>query len=139
FFDRARMLDAQFDADPALVGELCAQLDGMPLAIELATARSATLGVSGVQAGLADRLRLLSGGQSSDKRHRSLRAMLDWSHELLDDEERTALRRLGRFAGDIDLAAATAVVALPSAAVADLVGRLADQSLLVPRPDQLRW
>ena len=109
FFDRARTLDAHFDADPAEVGELCAQLDGMPLAIELATARSAALGVAGLQAGLADRFRLLSGGQAGDKRHRSLRAMLDWSHDLLDDEERTALRRLGRFAGDVDIDAAAVV------------------------------
>ena len=128
------MLDAQFEADPAAVGELCAQLDGMPLAIELATARSAALGIAGLQAGLSDRLRLLSGGQTGDKRHRSLRAMLDWSHELLDDEERTALRRLGRFAGDVDIEAAAAVLDVPPATVADLVGRLADKSLLVHRP-----
>jgi predicted ATPase len=139
FFDRARTLDAQFDADPAVVGELCAQLDGMPLAIELATARSAALGIAGLRAGLTDRLRLLSGGRSGDERHRSLRAVLDWSHELLDDEERIALRRLARFAGDIDLPAASAVTALPPAAIADLVGRLADRSLLVHRPGGERW
>lgn len=139
FFDRARMVDVQFEADPAEVGELCAQLDGMPLAIELATARSAALGVAGLQAGLADRLRLLSGGHSSDKRHRSLRAMLDWSHELLDDEERAALRRLGRFVGAVDIGAAASVVAMPVATVADLVGRLADKSLLVHEPERHRW
>jgi predicted ATPase/DNA-binding CsgD family transcriptional regulator len=139
FFDRARMLDAQFEADPAAVGELCAQLDGMPLAIELATARSAALGVAGLRAGLSDRLRLLSGGQSIDKRHRSLRAMLDWSHELLDDEERAALRRLARFAGDVDIGAAASVIGMPPATVADLVGRLADKSLLVHRPGRHRW
>ena len=139
FFDRARMLDAQFDADPAAVGELCAQLDGMPLAIELATARSAALGITGLRAGLIDRLRLLSGGRSGDERHRSLRAVLDWSHELLDDEERTALRRLGRFAGEVDIAAASAVTGQPPAAVADLIGRLADESLLVHRQGGERW
>ena len=139
FFDRARTLDAQFDADPAAVGELCAKLDGMPLAIELATARSAALGIGGLGAGLADRLRLLTGGRSGDERHRSLRAVLDWSHELLDDEERIALRRLGRFAGEVDISAASAVLDLSSAAVADLVGRLADKSLLVHRPGGARW
>ncbi|UQX89321.1 LuxR C-terminal-related transcriptional regulator [Jatrophihabitans telluris] len=139
FFDRARMLDAQFDADPAAVGELCAQLDGMPLAIELATARSATLGIAGLRAGLTDRLRLLSGGQSGDERHRSLRAVLDWSHELLDGEEQAALRRLGRFAGPFDLEAAAAVTALPPAVVVDLVGRLSDKSLLVHRQGSERW
>jgi predicted ATPase/DNA-binding CsgD family transcriptional regulator len=139
FFDRARTLDARFDADPVAVGELCAQLDGMPLAIELATARSAALGVAGLRAGLSDRLRLLTGGHSGDERHRSLRAVLDWSHDLLDEEEQAALRRLGRFAGDFDLAAASAVTDMPPAVVADLVGRLADQSLIVHRPDGQRW
>jgi predicted ATPase len=139
FFDRARLLDAQFDADPAAVGELCAQLDGMPLAIELATARSATLGLSGLRAGLSDRLRLLSGGRSGDERHRSLRGVLDWSHELLDDEERIALRRLRRFAGAVDIPAASAVTGQPPAAMADLVGRLADKSLLVHRHGGERW
>jgi predicted ATPase/DNA-binding CsgD family transcriptional regulator len=139
FFDRARMIDSRFDADPAAVGQLCAQLDGMPLAIELATARSAALGVAGLRAGLTDRLRLLSGGRSGDERHRSLRAVLDWSHELLDDEERTALRRLGRFAGEVDIAAASAVAGQPPAVLADLIGRLADRSLLVHRQGGERW
>jgi hypothetical protein len=111
----------------------------MPLAIELATARSATLGLTGLRAGLTDRLRLLSGGRSGDERHRSLRAVLDWSHELLDDEERVALRRLGRFAGAVDIAAASAVTGQPPAAMADLVGRLADKSLLVHRLGGERW
>jgi predicted ATPase/DNA-binding CsgD family transcriptional regulator len=139
FFDRARTLDAQFDADPAIVGELCAQLDGMPLAIELATARSSALGIAGLRAGLTDRLRLLSGGRSGDDRHRSLRAVLDWSHELLDDEERAVLRRLGRFVGDIDIAAASAVTSLPPSAAADVLGRLADKSLVVHRYGDERW
>jgi predicted ATPase len=139
FLDRARTVDADFDADPAVVGELCAELDGMPLAIELASARSATLGVTGLQAGLSDRLRLLSGGHSGDTRHRSLRAMLDWSHDLLDDEERTALRRLGRFAGDFDIVAAGAAIDMPAGAVADLLGRLADKSFVVHRPARQRW
>ena len=139
FFDRARTLNAQFDADPAMVGELCAQLEGMPLAIELATARSATLGIAGLRAGLTDRLRLLSGGRGGDDRHRSLRTVLDWSHELLDDEERTVLRRLGRFAGDFDIVAASVVTGVPPATVTDLVGRLADNSLLAHLPDGDRW
>jgi predicted ATPase/DNA-binding CsgD family transcriptional regulator len=133
FFDRARALDAGFDADPALVGELCVQLDGMPLAIELATARTATLGLTGLHAGLTDRLRLLSGGRSADSRHRSLRAVLDWSHELLEEDERVALRRLGRFASDFDIPAASAVTGLRTGELADLVGRLGDKSLLVHR------
>src|SRR6185369_4675855 len=70
---------------------------------------------------------------------RSLRAVLDWSHELLDDEERIALRRLGRFAGAVDIPAASAVTGQPPAAMADLVGRLADKSLLVHRHGGERW
>ena len=139
FLDRAQALNPQFEADAAAIAELCAALDGMPLAIELATARSAALGIAGLHAGLADRLRLLSGGRSSDERHRSLRAVLDWSYELLDDEERTALRRLSRFAGDFDVEAASIVTGLPPAAVADIVGRLTDKSLLVHRPGAGRW
>jgi predicted ATPase/DNA-binding CsgD family transcriptional regulator len=133
FFERARALDAGFDADPAQVGELCAQLDGLPLAIELATARTATLGVSGLRAGLGDRLRLLTGGRGVETRHRSLRAVLDWSHDLLSDDERSVLRRLGRFAGDFDIPAAGQVTGIPVAALADAVGRLTDKSLLVHR------
>ncbi len=139
FLDRAQALNPRFDADAAAIAELCAELDGMPLAIELATARSAALGIAGLQAGLADRLRLLSGGRSSDERHRSLRAVLDWSYELLDDEERAALRRLSRFAGDFDVGAASTVTGLPPAVVADVVGRLTDKSLLVHRPGAGRW
>jgi predicted ATPase/DNA-binding CsgD family transcriptional regulator len=138
FIERARSLDPSFDAEPAQIGTLCADLDGMPLAIELATARLAMLGIGGLRAGLADRLRLLSGGRSPDERHRSLRAMLDWSHELLDDDERLALRRLGRFAGDFDLAAAAGVTDLPTGVLADLIGRLADKSMLVPRRSDSR-
>jgi predicted ATPase/DNA-binding CsgD family transcriptional regulator len=141
FLDRARAVDGAFDADPGAVGDVCAQLDGMPLAIELAAARAATLGIGGLRAGLTDRLRLLSGGRSADERHRSLRAMLDWSHELLDEDERTALRRLARFAGDFDLDSAAAVTGRPVGTVADLVGRLADKSLVVHRRADLdgRW
>jgi predicted ATPase/DNA-binding CsgD family transcriptional regulator len=137
FFDRARAVDPQFDANPADVGELCAQLDGMPLAIELATARTSTLGVAGLRAGLDDRLRLLTGGRDADRRHRSLRAVIDWSHDLLDDEERVAFRRLGRFVGDFDLAAAATVTEIPLSTLSDLVGRLADKSLLVHRRSSL--
>ena len=104
FFDRARTLDAQFDADPAVVGELCAQLDGMPLAIELATARSAALGIAGLRAGLTDRLRLLSGGQ---QRRRAAPFVAGRCSTGVTSCSTTrsalSLRRLGRFVGDVDL------------------------------------
>ena len=96
FLDRARATDPGFAATPAVVGKVCARLDGVPLAIELAAARSASLGVDGLLAGLDDHLRLLAGSRGSQQRHRSLRAVIDWSHDLLDDDERTAFRRARR-------------------------------------------
>lgn len=135
FLDRARALDPAFAADPSVVAAICAQLDGMPLAIELAAARSTSLGASNLMAGLDDRLRLLTGGRSGDERHRSLRAVIDWSHDLLDDDERRLFRRLGVFAGGFDLASAAAVTGESNTSVlVDLIGRLVDKSLLVHRP-----
>jgi predicted ATPase/class 3 adenylate cyclase len=132
FLDRAQAADPDFADDPATVAELCARLDGMPLAIELAAARAGSLGATELLAGLGDQLRLLAGGRSADERHRSLRSVLDWSYSLLGDEERGFLRRLGVFAGGFDLgAAADVAIAGERAAAADLLGRLADKSLIV--------
>src|SRR5215467_3277202 len=141
FIDRARAVAPDFAADRAAVGELCARLDGMPLAIELAAARSASLGLAGLRSGLDDRLRLLAGGRGSDARHRSLRAVIAWSHDLLDDDERAVFRRLSVFAGGFDLDAASAITSNDdTAALADLVGRLADKSLLTSANGQGgRW
>ncbi|MFD2767189.1 ATP-binding protein [Micromonospora eburnea] len=141
FQDRARAADPHFSADPAIVAELCARLDGMPLAIELAAARSASLGAAGLLAALDDAPRLLSGGRGADRRHRSLRAVIGWSHDLLDDEERALFRRLAVFVGSFDLAAAVAVSqAGGHGTVADLLGRLADKSLVVhQRGAMSRW
>ncbi|MET8909038.1 LuxR C-terminal-related transcriptional regulator [Micromonospora sp. NPDC004551] len=141
FQDRARAADPDFAADPAVVADLCTRLDGMPLAIELAAARSASLGVTGLLAARDDILRLLAGGRTADGRHRSLRAVLDWSHDLLDDEERTLFRRLSVFVGSFDLtAAATVSQAAGSGAVADLLGRLVEKSLVVHvRGGTSRW
>jgi predicted ATPase len=139
FTDRARAVGTDFNPAVA-VDELCARLEGMPLAIELAAARSASLGLDGLLAGLDDYLRLLAGGRGADPRHSSLRAVISWSHDLLDDAERTMYRRLGVFAGGFDLDAACAISGdAGRAAVADLVGRLADKSLLVAAPGGGRW
>jgi predicted ATPase/DNA-binding CsgD family transcriptional regulator len=142
FLDRAQATDPDFVDEHSRVGQLCARLDGMPLAIELAAARIASLGMDGLLAGLADPVQLLAGGRGADHRHRSLRDVIDWSHDLLDDEERALFRHLGVFSGGFDLDGAVAVT--PSAdrsAVADLIGRLADKSLLVHRRDggRSRW
>lgn len=140
FTDRATEVDPSFAADPAVVAELCARLDGMPLAIELAAARSASLGTDVLLHGLDDALRLLTGGRGAAERHRSLRAVLDWSYRLLDADEQRMFRRLGAFSGGFDLAAVVAVAADGDvSAAADLIGRLADKSLAVRRQGAGGW
>jgi predicted ATPase/transcriptional regulator with XRE-family HTH domain len=139
FIDRARAVDSGF-IPAAAVDELCARLEGVPLAIELAAARSASLGLDGLLAGLDDYLRLLAGGRGADPRHGSLRAVIGWSHDLLDDAERAMFRRLGVFAGGFELDAACAISGNAGrGVVADLVGRLADKSLLIATPGGGRW
>ena len=119
----------------------------MALAIELATSRLPSIGLDGLEAGLGDRLRVLTGGSRADERHRSLRATLDWSYNLATPEDRAVLRRVATFAAPFSAAAAVAVVAGPGAegdageeaqreapdpaAVPDALARLVDQSLLV--------
>jgi predicted ATPase/DNA-binding CsgD family transcriptional regulator len=126
FTDRAAV-----PVDAAAVRDLCARLDGLPLAIELAAARSATLGAPGLLTGLGDYLRLLAGGRGREVRHRSLRAVIGWSHDLLDAEEGALFRRLSAFAGGFDLPAAAAVGGVEPAVAADVLGRLVDKSLVV--------
>ncbi|MGW0994600.1 ATP-binding protein [Streptomyces sp. NPDC002523] len=123
--------------DPAVrrqVAGLCEQLDGMALAIELAAARWPTLGLDGLSAGLGDQLRILAGGPRVDGRHRSVRAVLDWSHGLLESQDRALLRRASVFVLPFTAQAAAEVTAfapLDTSAVTDGLGRLAEQSLLV--------
>ncbi|MGW2160063.1 ATP-binding protein [Nonomuraea sp. NPDC001699] len=141
FLDRATAADPGFVADPALLTQICARLDGIPLAIELAAARSASLGLAGLLVALDDTLRLLTGGRAADRRHRSLRAVLEWSHDLLDQEEQALFRRLSMFCGGFDLAAATALTAgRRPGAVSHVLGRLVDKSLVVRAPGTAsRW
>src|SRR5262249_51118932 len=133
--------DREFAADPAAVAEICARLDGLPLAIELAAARIPALGVGGGLAGLDDSLRLLAGGRGADARHHSLRAVIGWSHALLADKEPSFSRHLAVFAATSALNAAVAVTSAggrPKAA--DLLGRLVDKSLVVHQRGTLgRW
>jgi predicted ATPase/DNA-binding CsgD family transcriptional regulator len=115
------------------VAALCERLDGMALAIELAAARWPTLGLDGLAAGLFDQLRILAGGPRADGRHRSVRAVLDWSHDLLEPPDRVLLRRVSVFVVPFTAQAAAEVAGfapLDVAAVADGLGRLAEQSLL---------
>ncbi|MFC9297881.1 BTAD domain-containing putative transcriptional regulator [Streptomyces sp. NPDC057011] len=124
------------DEDPAAVAEICARLDGLPLAIELAAARLRLLTPRQIADRLDDRFRLLtSGSRTVLPRQQTLRAVVDWSWELLDEPERTVLRRLSVFAGGCDLAAAEAVCADGSALdVADTLGSLVDKSLVLAEP-----
>ncbi|MFF4324144.1 BTAD domain-containing putative transcriptional regulator [Streptomyces sp. NPDC001568] len=131
--------------DAAAVAALCARLDGLPLALELAAARARSLGVHGLLAGLDDRFALLSRGlRGVPARQRTLRAVIDWSWGLLDPAEEAVLRRLSVHAGDASAAAARAVCAgtdVPAAQVPEVLARLADRSLLVlvDRPDETRY
>ena len=119
----------------ATMGAVCRRLDGIPLAIELAAARTATLGLDELAARLDDRIRLLTGGhRTALPRQQTLRATLDWSYELLPAIEQTVLRRLAVFAGGFTLEAASAVVTaddLDAPEVVDIVTNLAAKSLIV--------
>ena len=105
FAERARAADPEFELTPEAelaVQEICRRLDGVPLAVELAAARVDTMAVEEIAARLDDRFRLLSSGRRrSTDRHQTLRATLEWSHQLLDDDERRLLRAPGRVRGRI--------------------------------------
>ncbi|WP_307652914.1 BTAD domain-containing putative transcriptional regulator [Streptomyces sp. DSM 42143] len=112
--------------------EICRRLDGLPLAIELAAARLRMLTPRQIADRLDDRFRLLtSGSRTVLPRQQTLRAVVDWSWDLLDEEEREVLRRLSVFAGGCDLAAAEAVC---GPAALDALGSLVDKSLVVAAP-----
>ncbi|MEJ8644604.1 AAA family ATPase [Streptomyces sp. MS1.HAVA.3] len=123
------------DDDPAAAAEICRRLDGLPLAIELAAARLRLLTPRQIADRLDDRFRLLtSGARTVLPRQQTLRAVVDWSWDLLDEPERAVLRRLSVFAGGCDLAAAEAVCADPAYDTADVLGSLVDKSLVVAAP-----
>jgi len=137
FVERSRSYtrDSRFDdATACEIATICRQLDGVPLALELAAARVPTLGVRGVLDGLSDRFRLLTAGQRSAlPRHRTLRATVDWSHRLLDETERTLFRRLAVFPAGFTVEAAHCVSS-PDIEdqwrIIDLLGNLVGKSLL---------
>jgi predicted ATPase len=127
------------------VVRICRAIDGMPLAIELAAARMRTMPAEQLAARLDDRFALLTGGsRTALPRHQTLRAVVDWSWELLDDAERAVWRRLSIFAGGATLDAAEHVCAGPDldrSRVLDVITALVDKSLLVVRDDgpELRY
>ncbi|MGW1911886.1 BTAD domain-containing putative transcriptional regulator [Streptomyces sp. NPDC002076] len=135
FAERAKAVRPDAEAvlaDTGAVAEICCRLDGLPLAIELAAARLRLLTPRQIADRLDDRFRLLtSGSRTVLPRQQTLRAVVDWSWDLLDERERTVLREVSVFAGGWDLAAAEAVCTGPAA---DLIGALVDKSLVVAAP-----
>jgi predicted ATPase/class 3 adenylate cyclase/DNA-binding NarL/FixJ family response regulator len=138
FTDRARHARPDFtpsDDNAATVGEICARLDGVPLAIELAAARVRALSLAEILDSLHDRFRLLTGGaRTAVRRQQTLRASVDWSHALLTEPERVLLRRLAAFLGGFDLDAAQAVAGsgdVQRYQVLDQLTLLVDKSLVV--------
>jgi predicted ATPase len=126
------------DQNAADIARICFRLDGLPLALELAAARLGALGTATLAERLDDRFRLLrTGSRAGPTRQQTLAATLQWSHDLLEDEEKLLLNRLAVFAGGFDLAAAEAVCAgdgLELAAVADVLARLVEKSLVSAEP-----
>jgi predicted ATPase/DNA-binding winged helix-turn-helix (wHTH) protein len=117
---------ALLDRVGAAVAKICRRLDGVPLAIELAAASAAALGIEGLASRLDDRLSLLTEGRrTAPTRHQTLRATLDWSYELLIESERAVMRRLAVFNDDFTMEAAGAVATSGDVAAADVVRCLA--------------
>jgi predicted ATPase/DNA-binding SARP family transcriptional activator len=138
FVDRARRARRSFvltEDNARAVISLCSRLDGIPLAIELAAARSAALSPEELLEHLGNRFRLVTGSRrASVSRHRTMQATIEWSHRLLTLEEQVTFRRLGVFSGSFDLAAAEAVCVddeLPPDFVVESLERLVDKSLVV--------
>jgi non-specific serine/threonine protein kinase len=137
FVARAQAINPDFklnEKSSEAVAKICRRLDGIPLAIELAAARTQVLTTQEIEGRLDDRFRLLTKGNPlSLPRHETLRATLDWSHDLLSVDQQLLWRRLSVFRGGCGLAAAEVVCtdsALPADRVLDLVGELADSSIL---------
>ncbi|TXR48191.1 ATP-binding protein [Phyllobacterium endophyticum] len=134
FIARTRSLQADFGPQAEklpLIAAICRQLDGIPLAIEFAAARAASLGIQQVAGRLDDRFALLTGGRRTAlPRHQTLRATLDWSYELLPETERRLLRQLAIFPAGFTLEAATAIANQTESWVALGISNLVSKSLV---------
>ncbi|WP_214410163.1 BTAD domain-containing putative transcriptional regulator [Sphaerisporangium fuscum] len=146
FTERAAAVRPGFDVDETTLPEVrrvVRSLDGMPLALELAAARLRTLSLPELADGLSDRFRLLTtGSRTALPRHRTLRAVIAWSWELLGEHERTVAERVSILPGGVTAASATAVcagTAVPAAEIPELLAGLVDRSLLQLAPEPGRY
>lgn len=134
FIERAVAAQPDFEVtetDATTIAAICHRLDGIPLAIELAAARVRVLSVQQIAERLTDRFKLLRGGDPTMlPRLQTLRALIDWSHDLLSEDERVLLRQLAVFAGGFTVEAAEAIC-LCEGDVVDVLGRLVDKSLVI--------
>lgn len=139
FVERAKAVAPDFDLseqNAAVVAEICARLDGIPLAIELAAARVRVLAVEEIAARLDDRFRLLSGNPRALPRQQTLKALIDWSYDLLKEKERVLLRRLSVFSGGWTLQAIEEVCSdesIEAHEMLDLLTCLVDKSLVIAK------
>src|SRR5262249_27153130 len=137
FVDRVRDTRANFELtaeNAPIIAAICARLDGLPLAIELAASRMKMLTLPALRDRLGDRLGFLPGGpRDAAARHQTLRAAIDWSHNLLDDGDKALFRRAAVFVGGFAIESAEEVCELPGGAASDVFAGLAslvDKSLL---------
>jgi predicted ATPase/DNA-binding CsgD family transcriptional regulator len=145
FADRAEAILPGFtltDANQQQVVQLCRRLDGIPLALELAAVRLRTMSIEQIVARLDDRFLLLGSARRSENRHQTLRAAVDWSHELCTPQEQRLWARLSVFPGGFDLEATERVCAgeiLAADTLFDILGRLVEKSIVVCEQDGRRY
>ena len=145
FIDRARLQRPDFEVtakDAAALASICRRLDGIALAIELAAPRVRVMSMEELSQRLDDRFGVLTGGsRTALPRHRTLRSLIDWSHDLLGDAEKAVLRRASVFAGGWTLEAAERVCSgegVDRSEVLDLLTSLADKNLVVAETQRRR-
>ncbi|MEI6404135.1 MAG: hypothetical protein WCP59_18325, partial [Actinomycetota bacterium] len=133
FVERAGAVRPDLDvvADREVIERICARLDGIPLAVELAAARCRSMTPADIDERLTDRFRLLRGGRDGAERHRTLQAAVAWSYSLLDDDERTVFDQLAVFAGGSLVDGVVAVTGLDEFDVLDVLDRLVARSMVV--------
>lgn len=134
FIGRASAMDASFavtDANSATIAEICARLEGLPLAIELAAARMKLLGAAALRTRLSNRLALLTDGmRDRPRRQRSMRATLEWSYDLLEQRAREVFAQIAVFNGGFTIDAAEAVCTVRNNALLEVLATLLDSSLV---------